>query len=68
MEKRTILRNIGRVALVSFSTAIVIYLANLGVTLLLGNVMGIPGVGSWSRRRPQMLAAITQSLPAAADR
>ncbi len=65
MEKRTILRNIGRVALVSFSAAIIIYLANLGVTLLLGNVMGIPGVGRLVSTQAQMFAAIKQSLPVA---
>jgi len=66
VEKRTILRNIGRVALVSFSAAIAIYLANLVVTLLLGNVIGIPGVGRLVATQAQMIAAITQSLPGAA--
>jgi len=66
VEKRTILRNIGRVALISFAVSIGIYLANLGVTLLLGNVLGIPGVGRLVTSQAEMLSAIAQSMPAAA--
>lgn len=66
VEKRTILRNIGRVALVSFPVSIVIYLANLGVTLLLGNVLGIDGVGSLVATQAGVIRAITESMPAAA--
>jgi len=66
VEKRTILRNIGRVALISFATAIGIYLANLGVTLLLGNVLGIAGVGRLVTSQAEMLSAISESMPAAA--
>ena len=66
LEKRTILRNIGRVTLISFAVSIGIYLANLGVTLLLGNVLGIEGVGRLVTSQAQMLAAIAESMPAAA--
>ena len=63
VEKRTIRRNIGRVALISFTTAIAIYLANLGMTLLLGNVLGVPGVGKLVSTQAAMLAAIA-AVPA----
>ena len=66
VEKRTILRNIGRVALISFTASIAIYLANLGMTLLLGNLLGVPGVGRLVFTQAGMLAAITESMPAAA--
>jgi membrane protease YdiL (CAAX protease family) len=66
VEKRTIRRNIGRVALISFATAVAIDLANLGVTWLLGNVLGVPGVGKLVATQAEVLLAITQSMPAAA--
>ncbi len=66
VEKRTILRNIGRVALISFLVSIGIYLANLGVTLLLGNLLGIEGVGRLVTTQAEMLAAVAESMPAAA--
>lgn len=66
VEKRTILRNIGRVALISFAVSVGIYVANLGVTLLLGNVLGIEGVGRLVTSQAEMLKAIAQSMPAAA--
>lgn len=66
VEKRTILRNIGRVALISFTVSIAIYVMNLAVTLLLGNVFGVEGVGRLVTKQAEMLAAITQSMPAAA--
>jgi len=67
VEKRTILRNIGRVALISFVVSIGIYVANLGVTLLLGNVLGIEGVGRLVTSQAEMLKAIAESMPAAAS-
>jgi len=66
VEKRTILRNIGRVALISFTVSIAVYLANLGVTLLLGNILGIKGVGELVATQAGVIRAITESMPAAA--
>lgn len=66
VEKRTIGRNIGRVAVVSFAVGIAVYLANLGVTLVLGNLLGIGGVGTLVATQAEVLQAITESMPAAA--
>ncbi len=66
VEKRTILRNFGRVTLISFAVSIGIYLANLGVTLLLGNALGIAGIGRLVTSQAEMLRAVAQSMPAAA--
>jgi membrane protease YdiL (CAAX protease family) len=66
VEKRTVLRNFGRVALISFTVSIAIYLANLGMTLLLGNVLGIPGVGELVATQAGVVTAISQSMPEAA--
>lgn len=66
VEKRTILRTIGRVTLISFTVSIAIYLANVAVTLILGNVLGIEGVGRLVSTQAEMLVAIAESMPTVA--
>ncbi|HEY5471647.1 MAG TPA: hypothetical protein VIK32_00505, partial [Candidatus Limnocylindrales bacterium] len=65
VEKRTIRRNIGRVALISAATAVALYLAELGTMLLLGNVFGIESFGRLVSTQAEMLTAIAAAAPAA---
>jgi membrane protease YdiL (CAAX protease family) len=65
VEWRTIRRNIGRVALISATVAVAIYLTELVIALVLGNVLGIPGVGHFVSTQAELLGAITAAVPTA---
>ena len=66
VEKRTIRRNIGRVALISAATSVAIYLSELGVMWLLGSVLGIEAVGRLVTTQAEMLSAVLAAMPTTA--
>lgn len=63
-EWRALVRGLKRVALVSAGSALLLYLTNLGVTALLGNLAGVPGVGRLLFDRQAVAQNIAAVLPA----
>ncbi len=54
-----------RVVGVSLLSAVAIYAANMGLTVLAGNVFGIEGVGTLVRTRAELLEAVAAAVPQA---
>lgn len=53
-----------RIILISAVSAIAIYLLNLGLTLVLGNVLGVPGVGHLVSTQSEWIASLKAIAPA----
>jgi len=67
VERRTVARNAGRIALISVAVSAGVYVAEILVTALLGNVFGVPGAGRLVFESAEVLANIAAVIPAAAQ-